>query len=118
MVTDGSKSYKAAIDRHLPRATHVLDRFHVVGWFAAGLTLVRRDLQRREPRGQVKPAFDPELFRARFALLRRSETLTEFDRTRLDEPVSHLSLTDRGLLIRLRCREPYGATCRRGECNP
>jgi transposase len=84
VVTDGSKSYKAAIDRHLPQARHVLDRFHVVRWFAAGLTLVRRNLQRREPRGQVRPAFDPELFRARFALLRRGDTLGTADRARLD----------------------------------
>ena len=30
VVTDGSKSYRAAVDRHLPRATHVLDGFHVI----------------------------------------------------------------------------------------
>ena len=84
VVSDGSKSYKAAIDAHLAHATHVLDRFHVVRWFAAGLTLVRRDLQRREPRGQITPAFDPEIFRARFALLRRADTLADSDRARLD----------------------------------
>ena len=49
VVTDGSKAYKAAVDRHLGHATHVLDRFHVIGWFAAGLTAVRRDVQRRQP---------------------------------------------------------------------
>jgi transposase len=85
VVTDGSRSYRAAIEAHLPQATHVLDRFHVLRWFAAGLTLVRRDLQRREPRGQVRPAFDPELFRARFALLRRADTLTEADQARLGD---------------------------------
>lgn len=85
VVSDGSKSYKAAIDRHLGHARHVLDRFHVVRWFAAGLTLVRRNTQRREPRGQVTPAFDPEVFRARFALLRRGDTLTDADRERLDQ---------------------------------
>ncbi len=84
VVTDGSKSYKAAIDTHLGGARHVLDRFHVVRWFAAGLTLVRRDLQRREPRGHVTPAFDPDLFRARFALLRRADHLNEVDQARLD----------------------------------
>lgn len=83
VVSDGSKSYKAAVDAHLGHARHVLDRFHVVRWFAAGLTLVRRDLQRREPRGHVTPAFDPELFRARFALLRRADGLTETDQARL-----------------------------------
>ena len=50
----------------------------------SGLTQVRRDIQRREPHG-IKPAFDPEVFRARFALLRRSDTLTDADRARLDK---------------------------------
>ena len=29
VVSDGSKAYRAAIERHLGHATHVLDRFHV-----------------------------------------------------------------------------------------
>ncbi len=85
VVTDGSKSYRAAVGRHLGHATHVLDRFHVVRWFAAGLTLVRRELQRREPRGFVRPAYDPQLFRSRFALLRRADTLDEAARVGLDK---------------------------------
>ena len=55
----------------------------MIRWFSAGLTQVRRDIQRREPHG-IKPAFDPEVFRARFALLRRGDTLTDTDRARLD----------------------------------
>ena len=84
VVSDGSKAYKSAIDAHLGHARHVLDRFHVIRWFAAGLTQVRRDVQRREPKG-VKPAFDPEVFKARFKLLRRGDTLTDTDRARLDK---------------------------------
>ena len=84
VVSDGSRAYKAAIDAHLGHARHVLDRFHVIRWFAAGLTQVRRDVQRREPKG-VKPAFDPEVFKARFKLLRRGDTLTGTDRARLDK---------------------------------
>ena len=68
VVSDGSKAYRAAIERHLGHATHVLDRFHVIGWFAAGLTAVRRDIQRRQPEGTT-PAFDPDVFGARFVLL-------------------------------------------------
>ena len=83
VVTDGSKAYKAAVDRHLGHATHVLDRFHVIGWFAAGLTAVRRDVQRRQPAG-VTPAFDPAVFRARFLLLRRPDRLDDAQRARLD----------------------------------
>ena len=71
------------MDACLPHARHVLDRFHVIRWFCAGLTAVRRDIQRREPHG-VKPAFDPEVFRARFLLLRRGDTLTGADQARLD----------------------------------
>lgn len=85
VVTDGSKSYKAAVGRHLPHATHVLDRFHVCRWFAAGLALVRRELQRRDPRGHVRPAFEPDLFRARFALLRRADTMNDVEREKLDD---------------------------------
>ena len=72
----------SAIDAHLGHARHVLDRFHIIRWFSAGLTQVRRDIQRR-PEGS-KPAFDPEVFGARFALLRRGDTLTDTDRARLD----------------------------------
>ena len=82
VVSDGSKAYKSAIGAHLGHARHVLDRFHVIRWFSAGLTQVRRDIQRR-PEGS-KPAFDPEVFRARFALPRRGDTLTDTDRARLD----------------------------------
>ena len=83
VVTDGSHSYRAAIHRYLPRARHVLDRFHAVRWFTQGLTLVRRELQRRQPPG-VKPAYEPDLFRARFCLLKRNDHLTAADRKRLD----------------------------------
>jgi transposase len=84
VVTDGSESYTASIRRHLGHATHVLDRFHVVRWFASGLVAVRRRLQRREPRGHVTPAFDPEVFRARFLALRRADRLEEAETARLE----------------------------------
>ena len=42
----GQASYRAAIERHLGHATHVVDRFHVVRWFAQGLIEVRRRVQR------------------------------------------------------------------------
>jgi len=66
-----------------------------VRWFAEGLTLVRRDLQRRQPAG-VKPAFDPDVFRARFLLLQRGDTLNDTDQARLDELFAkHPRLDDR-----------------------
>ena len=84
VVSDSSKTYKAAIDAHKGHARLVLDRFHVIRRFAVGLALVRRDIQRRPE--SSKPAFDPEEFRARFTLLRRGDTLTDADRVRPSTP--------------------------------
>ncbi len=50
MVTDGSRAHKA-VSAHLGHARHMLDRFRVIRWFCAGLTAVRRDVQRRQPEG-------------------------------------------------------------------
>jgi len=83
VVSDGSRSYQAAIAQYLPDARHVLDRFHVARWFTEGLTLVRRDIQRR-PAEQRPPTYEPDLFRARFTLLRRADHLTEAHQAHLD----------------------------------
>lgn len=74
VVTDGSPSYRAAIRSHLGHATHVVDRFHVSRWFAAGLLEVRRRVQRIAPPGS-RPAFDPDIFRSRYLQLRRLDRL-------------------------------------------
>ena len=73
VVTDGSPAYRAAIRAHLGGATHVLDRFHVVRWFATGLIEVRRRVQRGEP-GEI-PVFSPVIFRTRYLQLARAEHL-------------------------------------------
>ncbi len=83
VVSDGSKAYNAAIDARLGHARHVLDRFHVIRWFQAGLVAARRDVQRR-PEGSV-PAFDRDVFRSRFLLMRRPDKLSEAEQARLGE---------------------------------
>jgi transposase len=75
VVTDGSQSYRAAIQAHLGRATHVVDRFHVVRWFAWGLIEVRRRVQRIGERGE-RPAFAPDIFRSRYLQLTRFDHLS------------------------------------------
>ena len=56
VVTDGSPAYKAAIDARLGHAEHVLDRFHVIRWFSAGLTAPQRPAPRpRSRRAGVRP---------------------------------------------------------------
>ena len=83
VVSDGSRSYRSAIDTHLGHARRALDRFHAIRWFSAALTAARRDIQRREPQG-VKPVSEPEVFQTGFALPRRDDTLTQADRARLE----------------------------------
>ena len=60
VVPNGSRPYQAAIAQYLPDARHVLDRFHVVRWFTQGLTLVRREIQHRDP-DRRPPTFEPDL---------------------------------------------------------
>lgn len=59
---------------HLGHASHVLDRFHVARWFAAGMVEVRRRVQRIGPHG-FRPAFGPEVFRSRYLQLTRFDQL-------------------------------------------
>jgi transposase len=75
VVTDGSQSYRAAIERHLGHATHIVDHFHVVRWFAQGLVEVRRRVQRIGAPGE-SPAFSPVIFRTRYLQLARAEHLS------------------------------------------
>jgi len=75
VVTDGSNAYQAAITTHLGHATHVLDRFHAVRWFAWGLIEVRRRVQRIGDKGE-RPAFEPSIFRSRFLQLTRRDHLS------------------------------------------
>jgi transposase len=44
VATDMSPAYRLAVERHLPRAIHVFDRFHVVKLFNERLTAFRRQL--------------------------------------------------------------------------
>ena len=72
VVTDMAACYRGAIARHLPRAAHVVDRFHVVRNVMKVLVEARRAAQRTE-RGE---RHDPAVFRARFTLLRRVDRLS------------------------------------------
>ncbi len=74
VVTDGSPSYRGAIERHLGHASHVVDRFHVARWFASGLIEVRRRVQRTGEPGE-SPVFSPTIFRTRYLQLARADEL-------------------------------------------
>lgn len=72
VVTDMASCYRGAIARRLPKAAHVVDRFHLVRNVMAVLVEARRAAQRSEP---GKP-HDPEVFRARFLLMVRMDRLS------------------------------------------
>ena len=72
VVTDMASCYRGAIARRLPNAAHVVDRFHVVRNVMGVVVQARRAAQRSE-RGEPH---DPEVFRARFLLLRRMDRLS------------------------------------------
>ena len=82
VVTDGSTPYKAAIEQYLPKAQHVLDRFHVIRWFGYSLVQLRRDLQRR-PAQDRPPAWEPSLYGSRCLLLKRGDRLSEAEQEKL-----------------------------------
>ncbi|WP_419552650.1 transposase [Candidatus Poriferisodalis sp.] len=76
----GVQGMQGSLDEQLGHARHVLDRFHVIRWFAA----VRRDVQRRKPEG-VKPVFEPKGFRARCLLMARPDMLDAAEHAHLEE---------------------------------
>lgn len=95
VVSDGSKAYRAAIDRHLGQAHHVLDRFHLARWFASGLIEVRRRVQRVGDKGS-RPAFDPEIFRSRYLQLMRADRITPDQAARLGQVLEREPELERG----------------------
>jgi transposase len=87
VVSDGSQSYRRAIQTHVGAATHVLDRFHVVRWFAQGLIGVRRRVQRVGLPGE-RPVFTPEVFRTRYLQLARVANLSSDQLARLTQALT------------------------------
>lgn len=79
VVTDMAECYRTAVRAHLPHARHVADRFHVIRGFAKVLVTARRDAQ-RSPLGQPH---DPDVFRARFLLMKRMDRLSSEEMARL-----------------------------------
>jgi len=82
VVSDGSDAYRRAIDRWLPDADHVLDRFHLARWFASCLIEVRRRLQRAGEKAS-RPAFDPDTFTRRYLQVMRYDHLDDAQSARL-----------------------------------
>jgi transposase len=73
VAMDMSKAYRQAVSTHLPKATIVFDRFHVVKLFNEKLTQLRRELYREATDVQQKQV----LKGTRWLLLKNPENLDE-----------------------------------------
>lgn len=79
VCTDMATCYRAAIRCHLPKAIHVVDRFHVTRNFLRVLQAARREAQRTK----AGEPHDPLVFKARFAMLTRIDRLSPDQATQL-----------------------------------
>lgn len=81
VVMDMSRFYRSAINRILPQAAVVADKFHVVKAANYALDRVRARSQGKRPRSAK--GWPRRLFRCRFALLRPGDQLSAEDERRL-----------------------------------
>src|SRR5665213_764648 len=86
VATDMSPAYTAAVRDHLPKASHVFDRFHVVKLFNEKFSLFRQQLQ-REAEG---PLARKVLKGTRWLLLKNPENLDDErdERKRLEKALA------------------------------
>ena len=86
VATDMSPAYSAAVRDHLPKATHVFDRFHVVKLFNEKFSLFRQELQ-REAEGPLQKKV---LKGTRWLLLKNPENLEDErnERKRLEKALA------------------------------
>ena len=73
--------YQAIIARRLPRAAHILDRFHIVQWMNEALTHLRRRLFSGAPRDELGRTFKVK----KWLLLSARENLEHRDKLLLNE---------------------------------
>ena len=75
------KAYISIIERMIPQALHVLDRFHIRGKFSEAIDKVRR----QEAARLKKEGKEPVLSKSRWCFLKKRENLTGKQKTRLKD---------------------------------
>lgn len=109
VVMDMHEPYRQAVELCLPKASVVVDKFHVLMHIHRALDQVRSSLQpQRGKKG--------ELFRARYLLLTASERLTEGRRTQLMELLARYPVLGHAWRLKESFRDWYrSATCTQAE---
>ncbi len=90
------RPYLNVIGEELPRAVHVLDRFHVMQQFGKALDVIRAEEQRQLQRD----GYEPVLKHSRWCLLKRPENLTARQTVKLSELVRYNLRSVRAYLLR------------------
>lgn len=96
VCSDMWKPYLNVIREQIPRAIHVLDRFHIVQKMNKAIDEVRA----QEARTLKKAGGDPVLTHTRWCLLKRPRNLTDKQRGRLHELLRHNLRTVRAYLLK------------------
>ncbi len=81
VCSDMWKAYLTVIDRRLPKAIRVLDKFHIV----ANLHKAVDEVRREESARMAKEGYEPILKKSKYCFLKRPENLTPNQDLKLEE---------------------------------
>ena len=96
ICSDIWKAYLSVIGQRLPKALHILDRFHIMQHFGKALDQVRaREVKRLKEQGQ-----DPILRKSRWCFLKRRENLNSQQTLKLSELLQMNLRTVRAYLLK------------------
>lgn len=96
VCSDMWKSYLTVLKQQLPKAVHILDRFHVVKKLNMALDKVRAAEVKQVKGGE----YEPVLKHSRWCILKRRENLTSKQTLKLSEILKHNLKTVRSLLMK------------------
>lgn len=96
VCSDMWKAYLKVIKERLPKALHVLDRYHIVARLNKALDQVRAG----EHKQMKSDGFDPILTKARWLLLKKTENLTDDQGTKLKDLLKYNLKSMRAYLLK------------------
>jgi transposase len=95
VCSDMWQPYLKVIAKKAGRATHILDRFHIV----ARLNKALDEIRAAEAKRLAREGYEPVLKHSRWCLLKREENLTEKQQVRLKDILQYDLKTVRGYLL-------------------
>ena len=96
VCSDMWKAYLTVIGRRLPKAIHVLDKFHIVAHLHKAVDEVRREESAR----LIKDGYEPILKKSKYCLLKRPENLKPNQEVKLKELLQYNLKSVRAYLLK------------------